>query len=95
MSFGKSISELYSGRDPFDALLDRMNKQELVLKKFEKLNYLLAYIEDEKFRPKVNIIEELYNKTGKISRDDKIYLNGAYRYGKRIFNYFRGKQKRK
>jgi len=86
MSIGKSISDLYSGRDPFGALLDHMNKPELnpkTLKKFQKLNCLLTYLEDKTYRPEVNVIEEIYNKTRKISVIDKEYLNEAFQYVKR------------
>lgn len=88
MSIGKSISisDLYSGRDPFDAFLDHMNKPDLnpkTLKKFQKLNYLLAYLEDDKYRPEVIGIGQVYNNTGKLSQKDRIYLNEAYRYAKK------------
>ena len=90
MDIGKSISDLYEPfKSPYQSLLDQMMKtneielDDAVLKKLDKLNHALAYIDDDQYRPVVEKLIEVYTSTGNLLKSDKEYLNKAHNYVKK------------
>lgn len=80
------IDDLYKGMSPYMKFLEKMSNVKLnneYLKKFETLLYALQFIGNMDSWEIVNSYLSEYKASGELTRDDKEYLNGVYKWAKR------------